>query len=109
MGDTHDAEDVRLERLAHVGGHVRGAEHGVALAPRLDARVVDQYVKPALGLDGLHGGPHRRVVGDIELDGPGAQLFGGPASAFGVPAADVDRVAGDEPAGSLVGRPCSLR
>lgn len=35
-------------------------------------------VQPSVGLDGLRRGLHGRVVGDLELDHPRAQLPGGP-------------------------------
>jgi transcriptional regulator with XRE-family HTH domain len=101
--DAHCAKEIRLKCLLHhVGGDVRWADHDVVIAPLFDGGVVDQYVQSAVGLDGLDGRLHRRVVGDIELDSPRAQLLGGPAPAFGVAAADVDGVAGGgQLAGSL--------
>jgi hypothetical protein len=103
VGDADDAEDVRLEHGPQdVGGELRGAGHGVVLVPLFDAGAVDQYVEPAVGLDGLRGGLDGDVVGDVELDEAGAELLGGAAAALGVPGTEVDGVAcGAESAGGL--------
>jgi hypothetical protein len=64
------------------GGLVRGADDGVVRGPAFDARVVDQDVQPAVGLDRLGRRRDGGVVGHVELDKPCAQPLGGRPAAL---------------------------
>ena len=94
MQHPDHAEHVGVEQRLHVpGGLIRRADHAVVRGAAFDARVVDQDVEPAVGLDRLGRRRDQGVVGHVEVDKPCAEPLGGPAAALRVAGPDVDGVA----------------
>lgn len=74
-------------------GRAHAHTTGPAAAPAIESSV---------GLDHLYCGQDGRIVGDVQLNRPRAELLGGPSPAFRIPAAEMDGVAGgDELAGGV--------
>lgn len=94
LGDPDHAYRVRVEHRQGVRAVQR--EHG-------DARVVDEHIETAVGLQTGEGRCDRRVVGHVELHGPGAELLGDRTSPRLVAGSYVDGVpGGDELAGCFL-------